>query len=107
MILSASSKRGLAAHFGIGARPQAIGQLDAELDLHFGARHLQRLQVGVGHHKIDAFQIGVDHAVDGIAAAATHADYLDLGVIARILIELNADIVRHVFPGYTTSNFDF
>ena len=33
-------QRGLAADFGIGARAQAVGQLDAELDLHRRARHL-------------------------------------------------------------------
>ena len=78
-------ERGLAADLGIGAGAEAVGQLDAELELDRGARHPQRLQVGVGDHEIHALDAGVDHAVDGVAAAAAHADDLDLGVVARRL----------------------
>ena len=59
-----------------------------------GARDsLQRLQVGVGDHELDAFQAGVDHAVDGVAAAAAHADDFDLGVVQRLFVEVDANIV--------------
>ncbi len=52
-----------------------------------GARHLaERLQVGVDGDELDAAELGIDHAVDGVAAAAAHAHDLDLGglnVLAR------------------------
>ena len=50
-------ERSLAPAFGIRARAQAIGQLDAELDLDRRARHLQRLQVGVGDHELHALDL--------------------------------------------------
>ena len=44
-----------------------------DLDAVTGAGALERLGVSVRHHKINAFQIGVDHVVDSIAAGAAHA----------------------------------
>ena len=99
-------QRGLAADLGIGAGAEAVGELDAELDAHRGARHLQRLQVGVGDHELDAFQVSVDHAVDGVAAAAAHADDLDLGVVARVFVEVDAD-VRSAVSLMSVSSFQF
>ena len=59
-------------------------------------RQLQRLQIGVGRNELDSLHAGLDHAVHGIAAAAAHADDLDLGIVARIFVELDADAVfRH------------
>ena len=92
-------ERGLAADFGIRARAQAIGQLHAKLQLHRRVRHAQRLQIGVGDDELDAFHAGIDHAVDRVAAAAAHADHLDLGVVAGLFVkaDANAGIVCHFF----------
>ena len=38
------------------------------------------------------FHAGADHSVYGIATAATHADDLDLGVVARVFIEMDTNI---------------
>ena len=86
-------ERGLAADFRIGAGAQAVGQLDAELNLHGRARHAQRLQIGVGDDELDALHAGIDHAVDGVAAASAHADDFDLGVVAGFFVKADANIV--------------
>jgi len=88
-----------AADFRVRARAQAVGQLGAKLDLYRRARHLQGLKVGVGNNKLDAFHPCTDHAVHSIAAASAHADYLDLGVVARIFVELNTNsiLLRSLF----------
>jgi hypothetical protein len=78
------------------------------LDLHLRSRHLQGLQIGVRDHEVDAFDVGFDHAVHGISAASADADYLDLGVIARIVVELYADVfglVSHVSVSLLTVDF--
>ena len=59
-------------------------------------RHAQRLQVGVGDDEFDALHAGVDHAVDRVAAASTHADDFDLGVVAGFFVEADAN-VRSLF----------
>ena len=53
------------------------------MDLDVGVAHLQRLGVGVDGDELDAAQSGVDHAVDGVGAAAADADDLDDGEIVR------------------------
>jgi hypothetical protein len=50
-------------------------------------------KVGVGDHELDAFHAGIDHAVDCVAAAAAHADDLDLGVVAGVFVEADANVV--------------
>ncbi len=86
-------ERGLAADVGIGARAQAVGQLHAELNLHRSFRTLQRLQVGVGDNELHAFQVRLDHAIDGVAAAAANSDDLDLGAVQQLFVEVDADVV--------------
>jgi len=46
-------------------------------ELHVGIRQQQRLRVGVDRDELDALQPRVDHAVDGVAAAAADTDDLD------------------------------
>ena len=75
--------RGLVADLGVGARAEAAGDLAADVDLDVGVAHLQRLGVGVDGDELDAAQSGVDHPVDGVGAAAAHADDLDHGEIVR------------------------
>src|SRR5262249_13644231 len=76
-----------------GAGAETVGELHAQLDFHGRARHAQRLQVGVGDDELDAIHAGFDHAVDGVASAAAHADHLDAGVIARLVDVVDADFV--------------
>ena len=87
-------ERGLASDFGIGARAEAVGELDAELDLDRRVRELERLQIGVGDHELDAFEVRLDHAVDGVAAAAADADDLDLCAVQGLFVEVNANVRR-------------
>ncbi len=61
---------------------------------------LERLKVGVGGDEFDALDLGTNHAIDGVAAAASDAD--DLNLCGRqLLAEAHADCVvlcRHLFP---------
>ena len=98
-------ERGLAADFGIGAGAQAVGELDAELDLHGRARHAQRLQVGVGDDEFDALHAGVDHAVDGVAAASAYTDHFDLGVVAGFFVKADANVVVFFHVRHPVMNF--
>ena len=68
---------GLTADLGIGARAEPAGDLPADVELHVGVAHEQRLGVGVHRDELDALQPGVDHPVDGVAPAAADADDLD------------------------------
>ncbi len=52
----------------------------AELDLDRRHVGLQRLEVGVRCHELDAVQVTGNHGVDGVAAATTYAEDQDLGV---------------------------
>ncbi len=63
---------------GIGASSQALGEVGAELDLHGRRRGAQGLAVGVGDDEVDAGELRLQHAADGVAAAATEPDHLDL-----------------------------
>ena len=74
---------GLIADGRVGARAQAARDLAADVDLHVGVAHLQRLRVGVDGDELHAAQPRVDHAVDGVGAAAAHADHLDDGEVVR------------------------
>jgi hypothetical protein len=44
---------------------------------------LQGLRVGVGADELHALHACVDHVLDGVAAAAAHADHLDLGALVE------------------------
>ena len=67
----------LAADLGIAARPEPPGELAADVELQIGVAHEQRLGVGVHGDELDALQAGLDHAVDGVHAAAADAHHLD------------------------------
>ena len=57
------------------------------------ASHIsERLRVGVDGDELDPGQAGVDHAVDGVRAAAADADDLDHGeVVAGSDLSFDAD----------------
>ena len=68
-----------APDIGPGTGAEAVGDVVAELNLAVGQRLDQRLGIGVGHQEFDAFQLRIDHVVDGIAAGAADPDHHDLG----------------------------
>src|SRR5262249_4872672 len=72
-------QRGFAADLGICAGAKSFRQLSAKLQLNRRLRQLQRLQIGVRGDELDAFDLAANHAVDGVAATASHSDHLDLG----------------------------
>jgi hypothetical protein len=84
--LVAALLRGGEADGGVRAGSEAARRLRADVDLHIGVAHHQRLRVGVHGHELDAAEAGVDHAVDGVRAAAAHADDLDDGEVVAGLI---------------------
>src|SRR5207302_2427174 len=45
-----------------------------ELNLDGRTRTLQRLQIGIGNHELDAFNAGVNHPIHRVAAAAANTD---------------------------------
>ena len=67
----------LAPDLGVAAGAEPACQLTADVELDVGVAHQQRLGVGVDRDELDALQAGVDHAVDGVDAAAADADDLD------------------------------
>ena len=62
------------ADLGMGARAQALSDLDAELDAPVGLGELKLLGVGVGDDELHAFQAGVDHVVDRVPSGAADAE---------------------------------
>ena len=56
---------------------QTFGDAGAKLDPRRGVILLQRLRVGVGDDEFNAFQIFLDHVVDGIAACPANTEHGD------------------------------
>ena len=79
-------QRGGAADLRVGAGAEPLGQVAAEVDL--GARQagLQHLTVGVGDDEVDAFDAGLDHRVERVAAATAYTDDLDDGTAGTLSI---------------------
>src|SRR3546814_14223377 len=67
----------LTTDLGVGSGAEAAGELAADVELHVGVAHEQRRRAGVDGDELDALQACVDHAVDGVAAAAADPDDLD------------------------------
>ena len=65
----------------VGAGAEALRALRADLELDVGVRHQQRLRVRVDGDELAAREAGLDHAADGVRAAAAHADDLDHGEV--------------------------
>ncbi len=65
------------ADIRVGAGPEPLGKLMADVELDVGIAHRQRLSVGVGGDELDAAQTCVDHPVDRIGTAAADSDDLD------------------------------
>ncbi len=103
-------ERGGAADLRVAPGPEAAGQLAADVELEVGLAEQQRLRVRVDGDELDAAQLGVDHAVHGVHAAAADPDHLDdgdetlscLGHLRRCLPATNHARVRRLLPPTTT-----
>ena len=62
---------------GSAPAPRPARRLCADVDLHVGVAHQERLRVGIDGDELDARQARVDHAVDGVRATAADADDFD------------------------------
>ena len=69
--------RGGATNVRVGPGAEAVRPLRTDLELDVAVAHQQRLRVGVHRDELDAPEARVDHSVDGVRAAAAHADDLD------------------------------
>src|SRR5258706_3802939 len=95
-------ERGFASDLGIRTRAETFRKFRTELQFYGRLRKFQRLQVGVRRDEFHAFHFGANHAVDRVAAAATHADYFDL-CRRQLLAEAHADaciFCRHRSPHF-------
>src|SRR3546814_4785693 len=63
------------------------------LQLQLGAAVLDRLRVGVGGDELHPVHAAVDHVRDRVAAAAAHADDLDVGIGCHLFYQFE---MRHV-----------
>ena len=94
------SGRGRAADVRVGAGAEPARRLRADVDLHVGVAHQERLRVGVHRDELDAGQARVDHPVDGVRAAAADADDLDHGeVVAGAVSHLDVARPQAVVEG--------
>ena len=75
MIFSVSSSAALRPTSGLAPAPSPLVSFAPSCNFHRRLRKLQRLQVGIGGDEFDAFDLGADHAIDGVAPAAAHADH--------------------------------
>ena len=81
---------GAAADFRIRAGAKAFGERrPPELHLHWRRIHLQRLQIGVRGHELDAAQTTGDHRPNGVSAAAADADDFQLSGFSVSGVEFN------------------
>ena len=69
--------RRLAAHFRVGASAKPLGDFTAQLQDSLGGHALERLSIGVGADELDAFDVALDHVIDGVTTAAANTDHLD------------------------------
>ena len=75
--LVAALERCRLADLGIRAGAEAARRGGADVELHVGVAHEQRLRVGVHRDELDALEAGVDHAVDRVGSSAADADDFD------------------------------
>src|SRR5439155_10337737 len=72
------------ARIGAGAEPS--GRARADVDLHVGLDHEERLRVRVHGDELDAGHTGLDHPADGVRPTAADADDLDHREVATDLV---------------------
>jgi hypothetical protein len=87
-------ERRLPADVRIGAGAETLRQLVADLHLDAGLVVVERLHVGVGDDELHAAEAHFDHPVHGVAAAAAHANHLDVGRAPALRIERQSQLLR-------------
>ena len=75
---------GTTADLGVGTSTEATGQFASDVELDVGVAHEQRLGVGVDRDELHPAQAELDHAVDGVDAAAADTDDLDHGEVVLL-----------------------
>ena len=70
---------GSATNFRTRARTQTLGNRRAQLNFSVGGGLPERLGIRIRHHEINAFEVGLNHVVDGVPAGAADADNGDPG----------------------------
>src|SRR5262249_28834333 len=78
---------GFATNLWIGPRPEAIGELLADLNLHGSLRHLKRLQVRVGNDELNSLHLRCNHAIHGVTATTTNSNDLDNSAVGWSLFQ--------------------
>src|SRR5690606_9586581 len=94
-------QRGLTAHFGIGARAQALGNATSQLQDGARLHVLQRLGVGVGADELHTLDVAAHHVIDCVATATAHADDLDdraRGHVVFPLVHIPSPLSRLLRP---------
>ena len=81
---------GLLADLRIGACTVSLGDFFTDGDFCRSARSEKNLLVTVHRDEVDALNIGFDHAVDCVSAAAADADYFYLNATVVIRIEFKS-----------------
>jgi len=79
--------RGLTADFGVGASAQALGDAGTQLQDRACADVLECLSIGVGADEFNAFDVALDHVVDGVAAATADTDNFDYRALRDVVYE--------------------
>ena len=74
--------RSLAADLGIGARPEALGDIAADLERRSDIGALQSLRVRISANEIHAIDSRSDHVLDRVTAATTDTDVTAIAAAA-------------------------
>ena len=72
---------------GIRTAAQTLGQLGADLQLGIGLIVAQCLSIGIDGDEVHALDIGIDHVIDGISAAAADTDHLYCSIVYTLVIQ--------------------
>jgi hypothetical protein len=86
-------KRCFAPDLGFSAGPEAVGNLDADLELIRRRTGGQGLGVGVDRVELDPLEPFIDHARHGVASAAADPDHFDASSRPQLLLNF---ILQHV-----------
>ena len=87
---------GRRAHGGTRPGAQPFGDAHTHLDTRFRVALLKRLRVGVGHDELDAFELLLDHIIDGVTARTTDAENRNPRL--QLLAVTHHQIQSHRYP---------
>ena len=61
-------------HFGVTTGSEASCEIATDVEFDVGVGHEKCLRIGIDRDKFNAFETGIDHAVDGIDSTAADSD---------------------------------